>query len=86
MAEQRNSRKEFVGKVTSAKMDKSIVVAVERKIKHEKYGKYFTKTKKLYAHDEGNISQVNDVVKIQETRPFSKLKRWRLIEVIEKAK
>jgi small subunit ribosomal protein S17 len=83
---ERNSRKEFIGKVTSAKMDKSIVVSVERKIKHPKYGKYFTKTKKFYAHDETNESSLNDVVKIQETRPLSKLKRWRLVEVIEKAK
>lgn len=83
---QRNSRKEFIGKVTSAKMDKSIVVAVERKIKHPKYGKYFKKTKKFYAHDEANTCGLNDIVKIMETRPLSKLKRWRLVEVIEKAK
>jgi small subunit ribosomal protein S17 len=83
---QRNSRKEFIGKVTSAKMDKSIVVAVERKIKHPKYGKYFKKTKKFYAHDETNTCGLNDIVKIMETRPLSKLKRWRLVEVIEKAK
>jgi small subunit ribosomal protein S17 len=86
MAIDRNSRKEFIGKVTSAKMDKSIVVAVERKIKHPIYGKYFTKTKKLYAHDDTNQCGLNDIVKIQETRPVSKLKRWRLVEVLEKAK
>jgi small subunit ribosomal protein S17 len=67
-------------------MDKSIVVAVERKIKHPKYGKYFKKTKKFYAHDETNTCGLNDIVKIMETRPLSKLKRWRLVEVIEKAK
>lgn len=86
MSIERNARKEFIGKVTSAKMDKSIVVSVERKIKHPKYGKYFTKTKKLYAHDETNSCGLNDIVKIQETRPLSKLKRWRLVEVLEKAK
>jgi small subunit ribosomal protein S17 len=86
MEMERNSRKEFIGKVTSAKMDKSIVVSVERKVKHPKYGKYFTKTKKFYAHDEDNTSGLNDIVKIQETRPLSKLKRWRLVEVLEKAK
>ncbi|MCO6494214.1 MAG: 30S ribosomal protein S17 [Bacteroidetes bacterium] len=86
MAIERNSRKEFVGKVTSAKMDKSIVVAVENKVKHPKYKKYFTKTKKLYAHDETNQCGIDDIVRIQETRPLSKLKRWRLIEVIQKAK
>jgi small subunit ribosomal protein S17 len=83
---ERNSRKEFIGKVTGAKMDKSIVVSVERNIKHLKYGKYFKKTKKLYAHDEENACGLNDIVRIQETRPLSKLKRWRLIEIIEKAK
>jgi small subunit ribosomal protein S17 len=83
---ERNSRKEFIGKVTGAKMDKSIVVSVERNIKHLKYGKYFKKTKKLYAHDEENACGLNDIVRIQETRPLSKLKRWRLVEIIEKAK
>jgi small subunit ribosomal protein S17 len=82
----RNTRKEFVGKVTSSKMDKSIVVAVERKVKHPKYGKYFKKTKKFYAHDENNECGQNDIVKIMETRPLSKLKRWRLVEIVEKAK
>ena len=67
-------------------MDKSIVVAVKRKVKHPIYGKFVNKTTKLYAHDENNTCGVGDVVKIQETRPLSKLKRWRLVEIIEKAK
>jgi small subunit ribosomal protein S17 len=79
-------RKEIVGKVTSSAMDKSVVVAVERKVKHPKYGKYFKKTKKFYAHDEKNECGVNDIVRIMETKPLSKLKRWRLVEVVEKAK
>lgn len=82
----RNLRKERIGVVVSSKMDKSIVVAVKRKVKHPIYGKFVNKTTKLYAHDESNTCSVGDVVKIQETRPLSKLKRWRLVEIIEKAK
>ena len=82
----RNARKEIVGTVTSAKMDKTIVVSVVRNVKHPKYGKYFKKTKKFTAHDETNTCGANDIVKIMETRPLSKNKRWRLVEVIEKAK
>ncbi|BDX38243.1 MAG TPA: 30S ribosomal protein S17 [Tenuifilaceae bacterium] len=82
----RNLRKERIGVVVSSKMDKSIVVAVKRKVKHPIYGKFVNKTTKLYAHDENNTCGVGDVVKIQETRPLSKLKRWRLVEIIEKAK
>lgn len=82
----RNLRKERIGVVVSSKMDKSIVVAVKRKVKHPIYGKFVNKTTKLYAHDESNTCGVGDVVKIQETRPLSKLKRWRLVEIIEKAK
>jgi len=86
MEESRNLRKERVGKVTSAKMDKSISVSVERKVKHPIYGKFMTKTTKLMAHDEKNECAIGDTVKIMETRPLSKLKRWRLIEIIERAK
>jgi small subunit ribosomal protein S17 len=84
--EERNSRKERVGKVISNKMTKSITVAVERKVKHPKYGKFILRTTKLMAHDEKNESAIGDVVKIMETRPLSQLKRWRLVEIIEKAK
>jgi len=84
--ETRNFRKEKTGKVISNKMDKSITVAVERKVKHAMYGKFMKKTKKFMAHDEKNECGVGDTVKIMETRPMSKLKRWRLVEVLEKAK
>ena len=84
--EERALRKERVGLVTSTKMDKSIVVSVERKEKHPMYGKFIKKTKKFMAHDEKNESGVGDTVKIMEVRPMSKLKRWRLVEVVEKAK
>ena len=84
--EKRGRRKSKVGSVVSSKMNKSIVVSVERLIKHPLYGKYFRKTSKFMAHDEENQCQVGDTVKIVETRPLSKLKRWRLVEVIEKAK
>lgn len=83
---ERNLRKERVGTVTSNKMDKSIVVAVERKVKHPKYGKFVNKTTKFVAHDEKNECGIGDIVKIMETRPMSKTKRWRLVEVVEKAK
>lgn len=82
----RNLRKERIGVVVSSKMDKSIVVAVKRKEKHPKYGKFINKTSKFYAHDEKNDSNIGDTVKIMETRPLSKLKRWRLVEIIERAK
>ncbi|MFN6036936.1 MAG: 30S ribosomal protein S17 [Bacteroidota bacterium] len=83
---ERNLRKERVGTVTSNKMEKSVVVAVERKVKHPKYGKFVNKTTKFVAHDEKNECGVGDTVKIMETRPMSKTKRWRLVEVVEKAK
>lgn len=83
--EQRNSRKTRIGKVVSNKMQKSIVVAVERKVAHPLYKKYFRRTTKFYVHDEKNEAAVGDTVKIMETRPLSKLKRWRLIEVVAKA-
>ncbi len=82
----RNLRRTITGVVTSDKMQKSITVAVERKIMHTKYGKYLKKTKKYHAHDETNDAKVGDKVKIMETRPLSKLKRWRLVDVVERAK
>ena len=83
---ERNLRKTRIGVVTSNKMDKTITVAVERKVKHPIYGKFVKKTTKFHAHDEKNECTVGDVVKIMETRPLSKTKRWRLVEVVEKAK
>ncbi len=83
---ERNLRKTRVGIVTSNKMDKTITVAVERKVKHPMYGKFVKKTTKFHAHDEKDECTIGDVVKIMETRPLSKTKRWRLVEVIEKAK
>jgi len=84
--EDRNLRKERIGLVTSNKMDKSIVVAVERKVKHPKYGKFLKKTTKFVAHDEANSCNIGDTVLIMETRPISKNKCWRLVEVLEKVK
>lgn len=84
--ERNTVRKEKTGVVTSNKMTKTIVVSVERQIKHSKYGKFVKKTSKFMAHDEKGESNIGDTVKIQETRPLSKLKRWRLVEIIEKAK
>jgi small subunit ribosomal protein S17 len=84
--ETRNLRKTKVGVVVSNKMEKSIVVAIERRVAHPIYKKYFKKTTKLIAHDEKNECGIGDVVKIMETRPLSKNKNWRLVEVVEKAK
>lgn len=84
--EKRNLRKDRIGVVMSDKMDKSIVVAVERKVKHPKYGKFVKKTSKFFAHDEKNECNIGDTVRIMETRPLSKLKNWRLVEIVEKAK
>lgn len=84
--EERNLRKERIGVVTSDKMDKSIVVSIQRKVKHPKYGKFVKKTTKFVAHDEKNESNIGDTVRIMETRPLSKTKNWRLVEVIERAK
>ncbi len=83
---ERKLRKERIGIVVSNKMDKSIVVAVSRKVKHPIYGKYINKTTKLMAHDEKNSCKIGDMVRIAETRPLSKNKSWRLVEIIEKAK
>ena len=84
--EQRALRKTRVGVVVSNKMEKTITVAIERKVQHPIYKKYFKKTTKLLAHDEKKQCGIGDRVKIMETRPLSKLKRWRLVEVVEKAK
>jgi small subunit ribosomal protein S17 len=84
--EKRNLRKERIGIVTSDKMDKSIVVSVERKVKHPKYEKFVKNTTKFVAHDEKNDSNEGDTVRIMETRPLSKSKNWRLVEVVERAK
>ena len=84
--ETRNLRKERAGVVVCNKMDKSITVAVKWKEKHPIYGKFVSKTKKYYVHDEKNDSKIGDTVKIMETRPLSKTKRWRLVEIIERAK
>jgi|TARA_B100000809_G_scaffold257133_1_gene298186 small subunit ribosomal protein S17 len=83
---ERNLRKERVGQVVSDKMDKTITITVEKKVKHEKYGKFISTTKKFTVHDEKNECGIGDTVKIMETRPLSKNKRWRLVEVLEKAK
>ncbi|MDR2963212.1 MAG: 30S ribosomal protein S17 [Bacteroidales bacterium] len=83
---ERNFRKERIGVVVSNKMDKSIVVAVERKVKHAMYGKFLKKTTKFVAHDEKNDCAEGDTVRIMETRPLSKTKCWRLVEIIERAK
>jgi len=84
--ETRNLRKERTGIVLSNKMDKSITVAVKWKEKHPIYGKFVSKTKKYHVHDEKNDCNVGDTVKIMETRPLSKTKRWRLVQIIERAK
>jgi small subunit ribosomal protein S17 len=83
---ERNLRKERVGRVTSNKMTKSITVAIDRKVKHPIYGKFMNKTTKFMAHDEKNEAGIGDTVRIMETRPMSKNKRWRLVEIVEKAK
>ena len=84
--ETRNLRKERMGIVTSNKMDKTIVVAVKWKEKHPIYGKFVNKTKKYHVHDEENTCGIGDTVRIMETRPLSKTKRWRLTQIIERAK
>ena len=86
MSEQRGNRKTRVGVVVSDKMDKTIVIAIKTKVKHPLYGKTVNKTSKLKAHDENNQCKVGDTVKIMETRPLSREKRWRLVEVLKQAK
>lgn len=83
---ERNLRKERIGVVTSDKMEKTITVSIERRVKHPIYGKFVKTTKKFKAHDEKNDAKTGDTVKISETRPLSKTKRWRLVEVLERAK
>ena len=83
---ERNLRKTRTGVVTSNKMNKTVAVTVERKLRHPIYGKFVKKTKSFMAHDENNDCSIGDVVKIMETRPMSKFKRWRLVEIIERAK
>ena len=82
----RNFRKERIGTVVSSKMDKSVLVAIKRQIKHPIYGKFIKRTTKLMVHDEQNDAGEGDTVRIMETRPISKNKRWRLVEVVERAK
>ena len=84
--ETRNLRKERIGVVSSNKMDKTVTVAVKWKEKHPIYGKFVNKTKKFHAHDEKNDCNIGDTVRIMETRPLSKLKRWRVVEIMERAK
>ena len=86
MEQKRNLRKERVGIVTSNKMDKTVVVSEVKKLKHPKYHKFVIKTKKYMAHDEKNDANIGDKVRIMETRPLSKRKRWRIVEIIERAK
>ncbi len=85
MSEERGNRKVRIGTVVSNKMDKTIVVAIETRVKHKLYGKMIKRTTKLKAHDEENVCQIGDRVKVMETRPLSKDKHWRLVEIVEKA-
>jgi small subunit ribosomal protein S17 len=84
--EKRNARKTRVGLVVSDKMDKTVVVAIERRMAHPVYGKMMTRTRKLKAHDEENSAKTGDTVRIMETRPLSKDKRWRVVEIVERAR
>jgi len=86
MTTERKSRKTRIGIVSSNKMMKTITVTVERKVKHPLYGKFLKKSSSFHAHDDSNTASIGDVVRIMETRPLSKTKRWRLVEIIEKAK
>ena len=86
MEEQRKIRKQRIGVVSSNKMEKTITVTVERRLRHPIYGKFVKKTKKFMAHDEANDCNIGDLVRIMETRPLSKNKRWRLVEILERAK
>jgi len=86
VADARNARKVREGIVVSNKMNKTIVISIVERVRHPKYAKFVSRTKKLYAHDETNDAQIGDRVRVMETRPMSKLKRWRLVEVLERAK
>ncbi|MDX9930501.1 MAG: 30S ribosomal protein S17 [Bacteroidales bacterium] len=83
---ERNLRKERIGVVVSNLMDKSVVIAIKRKVKHPLYGKFINRTKKLMVHDEENSCNIGDTIRVMETRPLSRNKRWRLVEIIERAK
>lgn len=85
-ARERGTRKVRTGRVVSAKMQKTVTVAVERRVTHPLYGKQVTRTKKFYAHDENSDAREGDIVRIMETRPLSKQKRWRLVEIVERAR
>ena len=85
-AAERNNRKTREGLVVSNKMDKTAVIAVVERVRHPKYGKFMMRTKKLYAHDEANDANIGDKVRVMETRPLSKNKRWRLVEILERAR
>jgi len=82
----RSSRKAREGLVVSSKMNKTVVIAIVERVRHPKYDKFITRTKKLYAHDEANDAKAGDKVRVEETRPLSKTKRWRVVEVLERAK
>ena len=86
VADARNARKVREGIVVSNKMNKTIVISIVERVRHPKYAKFVSRTKKLYAHDEANDAQIGDRVRVMETRPMSKQKRWRLVEVLERAK
>ena len=86
VADARNARKVREGTVVSNKMNKTIVISIVERVRHPKYAKFVSRTKKLYAHDETNDAQIGDRVRVMETRPMSKQKRWRLVEVLERAK
>jgi small subunit ribosomal protein S17 len=86
MEEVRKNRKERIGVVTSNKMDKTVVISVEKRMKHPMYGKFIKTTKKFHAHDAENDCNTGDTVRIMETRPLSKTKKWRVVEIIERAK
>jgi len=86
VADARNARKVREGVVVSNKMNKTIVISIVERVRHPKYAKFVSRTKKLYAHDEANDAQIGDRVRVMETRPMSKQKRWRLVEVLERAK
>lgn len=84
LADQTKAERTIIGQVVSNKMNKTIVVQIERKVKHPMYGKYVKRTSKMYVHDEDNTSKIGDVVRIQQTRPLSKTKRWKLVEIVKR--
>ena len=84
LADQTTASRTITGQVVSNKMNKTIVVKIERKVKHPMYGKYVKRTSKMYVHDEDNASRIGDVVRIQQTRPLSKTKRWKLVEILKR--